>query len=228
MFQWQNCTIGSKVTQKKKKKTVAELNTAITNRQNSLVYLKIRFWRGEREKEGGEKKYRKKKKKLVTMDPLKAAVAVGKTGNGLKACFPGASRSVWHSFHSWRAWSRLSKEPRARQTRQKERVKDSVAVSVILSLRHIHSSRFSFYIYVSTYNKYIHIQLYIYIYAVVRVLDAAAAVLRPSLSCSVLRFSSARSIARCSTPTQVYPPTHVHDYARKIDQSAYSKRLDAE
>lgn len=97
------------------------------------------------------------------MDPLKAAVAVGKTGNGLKACFPGASRSVWHSFHSWRAWSRLSKEPRARQTRQKERVKDSVAVSVILSLRHIHSSRFSFYIYVSTYNKYIHIQLYIYI-----------------------------------------------------------------
>lgn len=183
---------------------------------------------GGGEKGGRQKKISKKKRSWSTMDPLKAAVAVGKTGNGLKACFPGASRSVWHSFHSWRAWSRLSKEPRARQTRQKERVKDSVAVSVILSLRHIHSSRFSFYIYVSTYNKYIHIQLYIYIYAVVRVLDAAAAVLRPSLSCSVLRFSSARSIARCSTPTQVYPPTHVHDYARKIDQSAYSKRLDAE
>lgn len=53
--------------------------------------------------------------------------------------------------------------------------------------------------------------------------DASAAVLRPPLSCSVLRFSScgrrARSILRCSTPTQVYPPTHVHDYARKIDQA---------
>ena len=214
---------------KKKKKTVAELNTAITNRQNSLVYLKIRFWRGEGKKEGGKKKYQKKKK-LVNDGPVKGSGCGRENGQRLKACFPGASRSVWHSFHSWRAWSRLSKEPRARQTRQKERVKDSVAVSVILSLRHIHSSRFSFYIYVSTYNKYIHIQLYIYIYiyAVVRVLDAAAAVLRPSLSCSVLRFSSARSIPRCSTPTQVYPPTHVHDYARKIDQSAYSKRLDAE
>lgn len=86
---------------KKEKKTVAELNTAITNRQNSLVYLKIRFWRGKGKKKG-QKKYRKKKKKkkLVNDGPVKGSGCGRENGQRLKACFPGASRSVWHSFHS--------------------------------------------------------------------------------------------------------------------------------
>lgn len=127
------------------KRKTAELN----NRDNKSAKfprlpVKIRFGRGERK---GKKNIEKKKKKRSwsTMEPVKGSGCGRENGQRLKACFPGASRSVWHSFHSWRAWSRLSKEPRARQTRQKERVKDSVAVSVILSLRHIHSPCFSFY-----------------------------------------------------------------------------------
>lgn len=42
-------------------------------------------------------------------------------GQLVEACFSGASRSVWHSFHSWRAWSPPSEEARARQTGQRER-----------------------------------------------------------------------------------------------------------
>lgn len=189
-FQWQNCNNWVK-SNAKKKKTKQKIEYRDNKSANSLMYLKIRFWRGEGKKEGQKNIEKKKKKKLVNDGPVKGSGCGRENGQRLKACFPGASRSVWHSFHSWRAWSRLSKEPRARQTRQKERVKDSVTVSVILSLRHTHSSCFSFYIY-ATYNKYIHIriQMYIYIYMQSCVCSMQQQQLRPSLSCRVLRFSS--------------------------------------
>ena len=55
--------------------------------------------RGE-EKRREAKKNIKKKKKLVNDGPVKGSGCGRENGQRLKACFPGASRSVWHSFHS--------------------------------------------------------------------------------------------------------------------------------
>lgn len=188
-FQWQNCNNWVK-SNAKKKKTKQKIEYRDNKSANSLMYLKIRFWRGEGKKEGQKNIEKKKKRSWSTMDPLKAAVAVGKTGNGWKLVFPELLAAFGTVF-TLDVHDRACRKSHARDKRGRKRGWKTLSLWAWFSRFDTHIHLVSLFIYMlHIINIYIYVYKCIYIYMQSCVCSMQQQQLRPSLSCRVLRFSS--------------------------------------
>lgn len=96
------------------------------------------------------------------MDPLKAAVAVGKTGSGWKLVFPELLAAFGTVF-TLDVHDRACRKSHARDKRGRKRGWKTLSLWAWFSRFDTHIHLVSLFIYVSTYNKYIHIRIQIYI-----------------------------------------------------------------
>lgn len=139
------------------KRKTAELN----NRDNKSAKfprlpVKIRFGRGERK---GKKNIEKKKKEVgQRWNPLKAAVAVGKTGSGWKLVFPELLAAFGTVF-TLDVHDRACRKSHARDKRGRKRGWKTPSLWAWFSRFSIYIHLVSLFICVSTYNKYIYIYM---------------------------------------------------------------------
>lgn len=150
------------------------------------------------------------------MDPLKAAVAVGKTGNGWKLVFPELLAAFGTVF-TLDVHDRACRKSHARDKRGRKRGWKTLSLWAWFSRFDTHIHLVSLFIYMlHIINIYIYVYkcIYIYIYAVVRVLDAAAAVKAISLVQSPPLFELVG--ARARYPGVLHPHKCIHPHTCTI------------